>query len=255
MPDRTWKIAVGIALGTILLYLSPYVILGEDSYVLIEDHLDSSVVILKTLAESGLIFDTSGKNIPNYFNGIPRSNFHSEFSFLVWLYALFGAFSAMVINEVLIRLIGFFGMLWLLRRYFLPDPTQAAAVVGASLSFALLPHWPCGGLSVAGQPLLLAALLSIRAGRYGWKEWAVVRLDAAVYGFRFLRSFLSWRRLVAVVSGSGPKENLESALSSGDRRFLLHSSGLSVPSDSDDVLWRRLRFPPDGNVFSHGWDA
>ncbi len=189
MPDRTWKIAVGIALGTILLYLSPYVILGEDSYVLIEDHLDSSVVILKTLAESGLIFDTSGKSIPNYFNGIPRSNFHSEFSFLVWFYALFGAFSAMVINEVLIRLIGFFGMLWLLRRYFLPDPTQAAAVVGASLSFALLPHWPCGGLSVAGQPLLLAAFLSIRAGRYGWKEWAVVVLMPLYMGFVFSAAF------------------------------------------------------------------
>ena len=43
----------------LFIYILPYIYFGEDSFVLIHDHLDSKLVLKKILAESDKIFSSN----------------------------------------------------------------------------------------------------------------------------------------------------------------------------------------------------
>ncbi len=178
-----------IALGIILLYLSPYYILGQDAHVLILDNVDGAIPTLKVLAESGQIFGSMDSTIPQVMNGLPRNTMGTEFNLQVWLYWALPAFAAYVANLTLIHLLAFAGMLLLLRRYVLPENKNSILAVGVALTFALLPFWPYGGLSVAGQPLVLYAFLNIRGRRDNKWDWLILTLvpfyASLVFSFAF----------------------------------------------------------------------
>ena len=77
----------------------------------------------------------------------------SEFDAFFWLYILFGPKGAYIFNRILMTIVGFIGMHQLLRRHIIKEEGDEIVRLGVSLSFALLPFWPFGGLSVAGMPL------------------------------------------------------------------------------------------------------
>ena len=92
----------------LIIYLSPYLILGQDSHVRIHDDIGSKFVILKLLAESGQIFSEHDTNIPNILNGVPRSTMGTEFNVMLWMVHFFGPFPAYVLNKIFIHSIAFF---------------------------------------------------------------------------------------------------------------------------------------------------
>jgi len=162
----------------VALYLAPFVLWGQDAYVLIHDHLDSNFVYYRVLVSSGLVLAPGDTAIPNMLGGIPRGLFPSELDVQLWLHLLFEPFTAFALDQALMRALALVGMYWLLRDHALPreQPGRDAIAAAAALSFALLPFWPSGGLSIAGQPLLLQALLRIRRGGGRPVDWAVVLL-------------------------------------------------------------------------------
>lgn len=165
-----------IPLSVVFLYFLPLIIFGEDSCVLIHDNLDSSLIFFKVLAKSGHVFSPSSYLIQNFFNGVPRISFGSEFNFIVLLYSLFSPFVAYVVNLVLMHVVAFFGMHFLLSRHFINRNEEEDGLIcaGVSLAFALLPFWPSGGLSVAGLPLALCVFLNIRSRQATWVDWLVL---------------------------------------------------------------------------------
>lgn len=188
----TYKISnkyIIVALGIILLYLSPYYILGQDAHVLILDNVDGAIPALKVLAQSGQIFGSMNSTIPQIMNGLPRNTIGSEFNLQVLLYCALPAFVAYVVNLTLMHLLAFMGMLLLLRRYILPEQKDSVLAIGVALTFALLPFWPYGGLSIAGQPLVLYAFLNIRGQRGNKWDWLILTLvpfyASLVYSFAF----------------------------------------------------------------------
>lgn len=157
-----------LACVIIAVYLLPYYILGEDTHIRVHDNLDSNIVWYKLLAESGQFFSIEG-TLPNVINGLPRSTLASPFDAMVWLYVLFEPMTAYTIGQTIMRFAAFFGMYMLLRR----GIRQQWIVIGVALSFALLPFWPSGMLSIAGLPLALHIFLNIReqrwqASKYNW---------------------------------------------------------------------------------------
>ena len=104
-----------IAFTLLIVYLSPYFIFSQDSYVLIHDMLDHHIAKFKTLAESGMIFSQSSSQLDMYMNA-PRAAFGSEIKFVFWLYYFFDPFTAYVLNQIFIRIIAFIGMYYLLKR-------------------------------------------------------------------------------------------------------------------------------------------
>ena len=175
----------------IILYIGPYLLLGSNNHWMIWDNLDSSFVAYKVLIESGALFASNATIIEQPLGGIPRGVMASEFNAFVWLYMLFGAEGAYIVNRILMTIVGFFGMYLLLRRHIIKEVGDEIVRLGVSLCFALLPFYPFGGLSVAGMPLALYAMLEIRNQNHSRWNWMIVILypfysSLILSGFFFL---------------------------------------------------------------------
>lgn len=184
-----------IPVGILFLYILPLIWFGQDSHILIHDNLDSNIIYFKILAESGQIFGALDAEIPNAMNGLPRNVYGSEFNVILWLYYFFEPYTAYVVNQILMRLIAFWGMYLLLRSHFLKDQSSEWIAIGVALTFSLLPFWPSGGLSVAGQPLAFFAFLNFRESRHSIKDWLIITLvpfySSLVLSFAFFIAALS----------------------------------------------------------------
>ncbi|MFA7078212.1 MAG: DUF6044 family protein [Syntrophomonas sp.] len=205
MTYRTNRKYILLALGVILLYLAPLYIWGQDAHVLILDNVDGAVAAVKVLAESGQIFGGMDATISQVMNGLPRNTFGTEFNLQVLLYWALPPFMAYVANLTLMHLIAFAGMLLLLRRHILPEKKHEFIAVGVALAFALLPFWPFGGLSVAGQPLVLYAFLNIRAKNDRPLDWLILALvpfySSLVFSFAFFLFLMGLWWLYDVIVG------------------------------------------------------
>ena len=141
-----------LALFILTLYISPFLIFAEDSYILIKDTLDFSLPNFKTLAESGKIFADSN-TVMNEMMSANRGSFESEFNFVLWLFYFFEPFTAYTINQCIIRLVALIGMYLLLNRYIFYSQNYLYNII-ISLLYSLLPFYSLIGLSVAGLPLI-----------------------------------------------------------------------------------------------------
>ena len=154
-----------IAVIILVIYVSPYFILGENAHIRVHDNLDSNLAWYKVLSDSGEIFGSLQAVIPQVMNGLTRNAFGTEFSGIVWLYALFPTMVAYGLSQVITRVFAFLGMYLLLRDHLLKGEEWGIIRVGTALTFALTPFWPSGMLSTLGMPLALWAFLHIRKGR------------------------------------------------------------------------------------------
>ncbi len=183
------KSLIMFALFIICLYLSPLYILGEDAHIRVHDNLDSNLAWYKVLGGSGLLLGSTKDTIPQVINGLPRNAYGTEFSLIVWLYAIFPTMVAYAISQTITRVFAFIGMYLLLKDHFLKNEEYHLINVGVALAFALTPFWPSGMLSTLGMPLALWSFLHIRCGKRTWKQYIVLTLlplySSIVLGFFF----------------------------------------------------------------------
>ncbi|CAG9610651.1 DUF6044 family protein [Pseudoneobacillus rhizosphaerae] len=196
-----------IAFVVIVLCVSPLFILGENAHIRVHDNLDSNLAWYRVLTESGQILGPINATIPQIINGLPRNALGTEFSLIVWLYALFPTMLAYAISQFITRFFAFFGMYLLLKKHFLTNPEWALLRIGTALTFALTPFWPSGMLSTLGMPLALWAFLNIRKGENGWTNYVVLTLlplySSIVLGFFFFLSAMGIFWLTDVLRGKG----------------------------------------------------
>ncbi|GAB2554394.1 DUF6044 family protein [Gracilibacillus alcaliphilus] len=183
----------------LLAYLSPYVIYGEATHIRVHDNLDSNIVWYKVLAESGNIFTLHDVQLPYAINGLPRSALPSAFDAVVWLYVLFEPMTAYTISQTIMRFAAFFGMYLLLTRFVLKEETSPWIKVGVPLTFAMLPYWPSGALSIAGLPLALYAFLLIRKYQKAAPKHAWVLLGLIPFFSNFILTFVFFLALMGVL--------------------------------------------------------
>ena len=175
------------ALGALALLLLPTVLLGARSFILIHDSLEVEVVWLHLLAEWRLALAYGpGAVLPPIMNGLPRDALRSGLSVTVGVFSLLRGhpLAAYFVHEALLRVVALLGMFGLLRRHGLARPEQRGLAAAVALLWAALPVYSIYGLSLLGQPLLLAAALHLREGRPGWPAWLVCA------GFPFWSSFV-----------------------------------------------------------------
>src|SRR3954462_860374 len=116
--DQKW---LCIAVIILVIYVSPYFILGENAHIRVHDNLDSNLAWYKVLARSGEMFGSVNAVIPQIINGqLSRNAFGTEYSVIVWLYTLFPTMIAYGFSQALTRIVAFFGMYFLLTKHFLP---------------------------------------------------------------------------------------------------------------------------------------
>lgn len=164
-----------LALLGLGLFLLPFGLLREHSYLTIHDNLDTEISIPYLLNKFGVVFDyRSTALIPSVMNGLPRNALRSGLSPTVWLFGLFSPLPAYLVHQALVRLLGLLGMYALLRRRWLPGPRRRGLAAGLALAWATLPLYSMYGLTVLGQPVLLLAVLRLRASRGRWWDWLLV---------------------------------------------------------------------------------
>ncbi len=161
----------------LVVYVLPYVWLGEGAYLTVHDNLDSDLLYLHLLkiSRTAFAFDLNTV-VPNVMNGIPRSAFRSGLNLEVLSFYLLPTYWAQVVNFALIHGIGFAGMYALIHRYVLPQPEWAFTRVAVAFLFALVPGYTVHGASVSGQPLLLWAFLNLLTNRSRWSDWLIISL-------------------------------------------------------------------------------
>lgn len=162
-----------ISLGILGAYLFYCYRDGEDSYVRIHDSLELFVPMYSALSHSDAFFADSNEKIDMVFNGIPRDCLPCEVNVGVFFFYLLDPLVALILNDVIMRIVAFVGMVLLLRRHLMPHG-RYALICGASLCFAFLPFYPAAYLGVAGQPLLLYAILNLRGERKSLFDWLIL---------------------------------------------------------------------------------
>lgn len=146
---------------SLLLFFSllPIVISQGKSYITIHDNLDSEIPIRVVLARSGTMFADQGE-VEQIMNGLPRNTMPSGMNVVMLLFWLFPPLTAYIINYILVHVIAFIGMYLLLRVHVIKEDNLITS--GVAFCFSFLPFYTIYGLSIAGLPLLLYAILDIR---------------------------------------------------------------------------------------------
>lgn len=155
-------------ISVILLYMLPYVILGEDAYITIHDFLDQNVVIIAMLKKTGLLTSLSGV-VPN-MDGLDRSLFpyFTPFDIKMVSYALLPTYWAIVTYTLAYKIVAFIGMYLLLDTYVFDNRNRQITCL-LSLGFAFVPFYMELALSGAGFPLVAYAFLNLHNNRLvGW---------------------------------------------------------------------------------------
>ena len=129
---------------------------------------------LKNLAESGELFNHSGGVIERTLNGLSRKFYPSDLNIRTITYYIFPPINAYCILKIFSHVIAFLGMYLLAG--FLLRKKQNKKLISAivALMFSLIPFWPSGGLTVAGQPLLLYSFLNLIIGRNKIFSWVII---------------------------------------------------------------------------------
>jgi len=197
MKDTSQYLLIGSIL-IILVYLSPYLIWGQDCLIKTGDNLDSNVPWLTVMATNVHGLGWNYDMAPQIMNGIPKFCLGSQLNVIFLLYFVFPPFTAYVINIFIIHLVAFAGLAFLLKMI-VPERVEHKSLIifGTALCFALLDFWPSAGLSIAGQPLLIYALLQIRQGSRKFRHLLVVALfpfysSLVLAGFFILIVLAAW---------------------------------------------------------------
>ena len=178
--DNFWRLTKWIIGIVAIIYILPYILLGSNCYIRIHDNLEGEWIWLKILIESHRTFGIySWEQIPQVMKGVPRNVFPGAFSVNVMLVMLLGMYKAYIVSGLIIRAIGFIGMILLLRDYYVDDHEvkQTKYIVWlCALTFAVLPVYVPFGLSVMGQPLLFWAFLNLQHYRRYVLSYAIILL-------------------------------------------------------------------------------
>jgi len=191
-----------ISIAIIIIYLSPYLILGKNAYICIYDILESLPMYKIIASDINYLLSSNDTIIPNCMAGLPRVSYPSEMNIQVWLYYFFDPFTAYIINAIILHLVAFISARLILKEQFLNhykhliplnhlnDKELQFFVNFSALYFALLPHWPLGGLSIAGMPLIFNAFLNILNKTYKIRDIIILILYPFYSYFIFSNVFL-----------------------------------------------------------------
>jgi hypothetical protein len=142
--------------------------------VLIHDNLDSEFNYLKLLlASDDPIGWKDGSVLPSVMQGLPRTMLRSGCSLTFLLFYLLPPIYAYIAHHWLVHAVGYAGMWLLLRRLGIGGTAWLSCLL--SLGFGAISYYHVQyGISIAGQPLLLAAFLGILHGQGRWHDWGII---------------------------------------------------------------------------------
>lgn len=136
------------------LSILPYLLLGTGSIVTYHDQLDGELLCY-ILTAKYLFTDISV--YPELMNGLPATGAVPPAPVFVLLYTVFQPFTAFMLTQWIINIVGFLGMFLLLSKLTKQDFISFCIAV----IFMLMPFYPVYGLCIPGQPLLWYCIICL----------------------------------------------------------------------------------------------
>jgi hypothetical protein len=163
---NVYLIYISISLFIFFFFFFPFLYLGENSFVISHDNLDSDVVWFKTISESGKLFLFSNDvKLDNIMNGIPRNSLPPAFNLISFLFFLLSPFNAFFMNKILTHFFAFLGMFLLLKSYVFKKQEETFFLFSVSLMYFLVPFYgTLPGLSIAGIPMVAWCFVNFYKG-------------------------------------------------------------------------------------------
>lgn len=155
MVQRKFIYLMGVII--IILLMLPYIVNGENSYVTIHDFLDGIFIYPHLIKQSNAIFDFD--STLGMMNGIKRMEFPMTFpwEFKPAINYIFPGYSGLLINLILVKIVAYTGMFLLVKDYI---SNNDRIILFCSLLFAFIPFYSDFGISSAGIPLVVWAILN-----------------------------------------------------------------------------------------------
>lgn len=174
--------ATGFSL--LLIYMLPYIVLGENAYITIHDYLDQEVAIMATLKNADLMACITGI-VPN-MEGLSRTLFESFTPFNVKLlcYFFLPTYWAIFAYTYLLKCVAFVGLFLLVDNYLL-DQKHRWITMGLALGLAIVPSYILHELSGIGLPLLIYGFLNL----YNSKQMVLSYLLIVFYAFNSMLAY------------------------------------------------------------------
>ena len=176
------------------LYFLPYMILGQEAAIRIFDNLDGEVIYKMLTARDGFWLNYNAV-IPEIMNGLPRFCITSGLNFTTLMYGIFPPFAAYLVNDCVMRLVGFVGMYLLMKRYVLSSEQRELQAFLIAGGYILISYFTIYGLTDLGQPLVLYSYLNVLRGRQMIIDYLCILL------FPFFSSFVLSGFFVGVAFG------------------------------------------------------
>lgn len=153
---QNYKKNIFLITGILLsfIFMIPFFLLGTGSIVTYHDQLDGELLNYILAAK---YFFTDIRIYPEIMNGLPAAGAVPPAPLFVLFYMIFQPFTAFMLSQWVLYLVGFLGMYLLLCK--LTD--RELISFGVAVIFMLLPFYPVYGLCIPGQPLLFYAVLSL----------------------------------------------------------------------------------------------
>jgi len=171
---------ISIGLAFVLLYISPFLILGEKTPVKIFDNIDQGPTQWWQIYHETNPFWNSSIASPRFLNGAALpAHAGPNFQWDSLPYYLFPPFSAYVLLQFLTRIVAFVGMWLLLCSLFRKGEKQGVNVListGVAVLFSILPHYPPTSFTVPALPFLAWVLLTIARHEDYWWHWTTLCL-------------------------------------------------------------------------------
>ena len=152
-----------LGLIIVLTYYIPFLIMGQDMFVFDHDFLDSHHAYLKVLADRGELF--SFGTFPA-MEGVSTYGFDSLYPLRLLIYYIFTPFTAMVIGDMVARIVAYSGMFLLLCKLSHNDYKRVILAFLLSILFGYLYfHDGYFELGSAGMPMLAYCFMNLFEGQ------------------------------------------------------------------------------------------
>lgn len=176
----------------IILAHLPTILLGPDSFIIIDDNLDDFLLQKYLLLTTDNLFNLNQDIIiDNVLNGLKISFIHSQFNIYNISFLFFEFLDSYIINSIIIRLIAFVSMFYFSLKFLRVNLIYIALI---SISWALLPTYTVLGLTILGLPLISIAFYNLSNNKHIVSSYLLIFIysgySTIMYSFPFILIFL-----------------------------------------------------------------
>jgi len=182
-------ISILLTIILFLLFFSPYLVKGSNSYILVHDNLNQMNML--GIFDGKMSAEFYPGNVTEHFT-LPSTPdiFHVTHLKLDRIFYSIDFFAGFIFNEFFYRLLALAGVVALLLQIWQDASKHIVMITLFGCAFVFLPFWPPGSFSISGIPLLIFAVRNSAKQKQILLSYAIIFIYAFYSNFFFSGVFI-----------------------------------------------------------------